>query len=290
VFDFLVKGLAELGHVVLYYLESGVTEPLPLTVHENVTFVDRLIMDADVYHVRSDSTLPVELEALRKPWVATCHVDLEVHGQSRADARPNWIYVSRHLAHTYNSCRFVRNGIDPAELDYCEEKEDYLLFVCALPLARRKGLDKAIWMARQSGRPLYIAGSADDQALVDEIRRHCKRHQVFYVGEIHGKRKARIFAKASALLFPTQLNEAFGLVLAEAMFSGTPVICSDQGACTELVSSSIGFVCTSDDEYLEAVEKLDTISPLACRETAMRNYHYSRMAQDYLNEYKVEML
>ena len=158
VFDCLVKGLAELGHEVSYLVQSGIDHELTQDVSPNITFVNELVPEADIYHLRSDSSLATEMQKQNLPWVATCHVDLEVHNKSRTESKPNWIYVSRHLAKTYGSPRFVTNGVDPSELTYAADKQDYLLFVSALPLARRKGLDKAIWIAREVNLPLVVAG------------------------------------------------------------------------------------------------------------------------------------
>ncbi|MEJ2418498.1 MAG: glycosyltransferase [Exilibacterium sp.] len=285
VFDFLAKGLAELGHEVLYYLEGNPGGRPPA----NITFVDHLVEDADIYHLRSDSELWRVLEHRQRPWVATCHTDLAVHGRPREVAHRNWIYVSQSLARTYGSRRFVHNGIDPAQFVYSERKQEYLLFVSALPLALRKGLELAIATARATGVKLYVAGSAEDTKLVAQIRRRCRGPGVCYLGEIGGREKTEFFANARALIFPTQINEAFGLVLAEAMVSGTPVICSGNGACPELVTGDVGFICHSQKDYEAAVERVGAIVPAACRAKAIQDYHYLRMAKDYVREYEFEI-
>jgi len=79
-------------------------------------------------------------------------------------------------------------------------------------------------------------------------------------------------------------------VLAEALMSGTPVICSDRGACRELVRPEIGFVCSNFDEYVSAFAQVDRISPLDCRVFALENYHYLRMAREYLAEFEKEIV
>ncbi|WDE08031.1 glycosyltransferase [Thalassomonas viridans] len=300
VFDVLVKGLAQLGHQVLYYLEKGLEKGPEKALQQdfsasgepwlkNVTFVPEPVFDADIYHLRSDSNLAGELDRRGLPWLATCHTDLAVHGLPRTICRDNWIYVSPSLASTYGSKRFVYNGIDPQEFIFREHKNDYLLFVSALPLARRKGLDLAIDCARESGFKLIVAGSCADKALVREIKMLCDVPGVEYVGEISGWNKAEWFAGARALLFPTQINEAFGLVLAEAMMSGTPVITSDNGACPNIVNGKVGFVCTGFDDYLEAIKNCDAIAPRTCREQAMNLYHYQQMARAYLQQYSYEI-
>ena len=72
-----------------------------------------------------------------------------------------------------------------------------------------------------------------------------------------------------AFLFPTNVNEAFGLGMVEAMMSGTPVISSDRGACPELVSSDVGFVCKDGEDYVSAINDVAKISSSACRAKAM---------------------
>jgi glycosyltransferase involved in cell wall biosynthesis len=68
--------------------------------------------------------------------------------------------------------------------------------------------------------------------------------------------------------------------------SGTPVITSDRGAMPEVVSPEVGFVCSTMDEYVRAVENIGSISPEACRRKAMAEYHYLVMGERYVREYE----
>jgi glycosyltransferase involved in cell wall biosynthesis len=77
--------------------------------------------------------------------------------------------------------------------------------------------------------------------------------------------------------------------MVEALMSGTPVICSDRGACPEIISDDVGFVCRTDQDYLDAVDKIADISPRACRDKAMKDYHYLGMAANYVAEYEKEI-
>jgi glycosyltransferase involved in cell wall biosynthesis len=239
----------------------------------------------DIVHAE-DKELVDSLGAGSIPWVRTCHVDVRLHGREISIARDNWIYVSRTLAQTYGCDRYVHNGIDPAEYFYSEEKDNFFLFVSGLERARMKGLGTAIEISQKTGIPLAVAGSSWNRELVGEIASQCCAAGVQYVGEVYGAEKAMLFARARALLFPTQWNESFGIVMAEALMSGTPVICSDHGACQELISPDVGFVCSSERDYLEAVRRLPEISSQTCREKAMRDYHYLRMATDYVRHYE----
>ncbi|HEU4390525.1 MAG TPA: glycosyltransferase [Blastocatellia bacterium] len=284
VFDFLAKGLAEQGHEVFYYLPQGAAVPPP----HGIIATETPPLDVDIVHVQGSDLFDL-LAAQRMPWVRTCHVDLQLKGESRGIAKSNWIFVSRTLAETYGSSRYVRNGIDPSELIYSESKQDYFLFVCGLERALDKGLDTAISLSREMGFHLVVAGSSRDRRRVEAIRSLCHKNGAEYVGEVWGTQKATLFAHAKALLFPTKWNEAFGLVIPEALMSGTPVITSDKGACEELVTPDVGFVCRSDEDYRAAVERVGEVSAAACREKAIAEFHYSRMASDYVTEYRNEI-
>lgn len=106
---------------------------------------------------------------------------------------------------------------------------------------------------------------------------------------MRGQKKAELLAGARAFIFPTRVDEAFGLGMAEALMSGTPVICSDKGACPELISPDVGFVCCNDQDYVNALRNVSRISPKACREKAMREFNYKRMAAEYVSEYEKEI-
>jgi glycosyltransferase involved in cell wall biosynthesis len=117
----------------------------------------------------------------------------------------------------------------------------------------------------------------------------CREVGARYVGDVKGKEKARLLAGAKGFLFPTKVDEAFGLGMVEALMSGTPVICSDRGACPEIISDDVGFVCRNEKDYIDAINKIANISPRACRDKAMKDYHYLRMAANYVAEYQKEI-
>lgn len=275
VHDYLAKGLAELGHEVLYLLKEGAEAPPP----PGVTLASEPAPDADVFH---------NLERPGRPWVQTIHIDETLLGRSRSPAAENAIFISRFLAGLYGASRFVLNGIDPVDCIYSETKDDYLFFLCNMDRHIAKGLDLALALSAQIGFDLVVAGASRDPAIIDEVTNMCRRTGATYLGDVRGTQKMELFAGAKAVLFPSRLNEGYGLVIAEALMSGTPVICSDKGACPELMSPDAGFVCGDWEAYVRAVEHIGEISPRRCREIAMRDHHYLRMAADYVREYEQE--
>jgi glycosyltransferase involved in cell wall biosynthesis len=194
--------------------------------------------------------------------------------------------VSRTLAAVYGTDCYVWNGIDPDEFIYSEKKRNYVLFLCGLEWAAAKGFDIAQAAAREAGVRLVVGGSSRDPELVERFRATCAEKGVEYAGEVWGTRRATLLAGARALLFPTQWNEAFGMVMAEALMSGTPVICSNHGACPELITPDVGFLCQGIDNYARAISRAHEIAPTVCREKAMRDFHYSRMTAEYVKRYR----
>ncbi len=285
--DLLARGLAELGHDVFYLLREGAGKPLP----DGVTLVSELLPDADILHTVAyhDEDLIPPRQASRKPWVTTCHLDLEARGKARSSTTDNWIFVSRTLAELHGRRRFVLNGIDPDEYIYSESKQDYFVFMSAMDWGEEKGLKTALALSRQMGFRLAVAGTATDYEIIARVQQMCAKVNAIYVGDVRGRQKAELLAGAKGFLFPTKVNEAFGLGMVEAMMSGTPVICSDRGACPELVSEDVGFVCKSESDFVAAINNVGNISPVACREKAMKEFHYLRMVADYVSEYEKEI-
>ena len=289
VHDALAKGLAELGHEVLYHLEAGVADALPEGV-ERVTVPPASV---DILHnyssIVSHASLANYVNRRGIPWVATCHLDIQDRGVSRSNARGNWIFVSRTLAQLYGRDRYVLNGIDPSNYIYAETKEDYFFFISSMDWAFEKGLDTALALAADMGFRLVVAGTSAKYAIIHKIEELCERAGAEYLGDVRGERKGELFAGARALLYPTRVNEAFGLPMAEALISGTPVICSDRGACPEIISPEVGFICRQESDYRSAVERVTQIASSACRKKAMSEYHYRMMAKGFAREYEREI-
>lgn len=268
--DGIARGLAALGHEVLYRVDGGIGEELPA----GIIAVDRLVDGADIYHCPD----PPE----GKPWLRTHHAPCERTSNIPVMSE-HIVFVSHAHARSFGRTRFVWNGIDPSDLVYSETRSDYFLFIVShLSRARQKGIGIAIAIAEHFGAKLIVGAVVDDPAPLISPN-------VEYRGLIDGVEKAELLAGARALLFPTQVTEPFGLVIAEALFSGTPVIASTNGACPELITPDTGFTCDTMAGYLAAVESLPRILPAACRRRAEAEFDYRVMARRYVAEYEKEL-
>jgi len=285
--DLLAKGLSELGHEVLYLLPRGAAAPLP----PGVSLISEPDGRADIYHTIAfeDQAVVEYMESRAKPWVTTCHLDRRTGQDAERIAGRNCIFVSETLARSRGGSRYVHNGLDPADYVYSETKDDYFLFMSAMERAWQKGLETAFAIAQRAEVQLVVAGTAGTYEFIQEMASVCERNRAKYVGDVRGAEKAELFAGAKAFLFPTKLNEAFGLVMVEALLSGTPVICSANGACPEVIGPEVGFVCDEPADYHAAVARLGQIKPAACRAFALERYHYLRMAAGYVKEYEAEL-
>jgi glycosyltransferase involved in cell wall biosynthesis len=209
------------------------------------------------------------------PWVLT------TQGNSPGELTnmPNKIYVSRNHAERGSGTAFVHNGIDPAEFIYRERKDDYLLFLSKVS-RRVKGVDVALRLARELGFRLVVAGGNRFGLRKTGGLWNSLRADVHFCGMVSGRRKAELLAGARALIFPIRWDEPFGLVVTEALVSGTPVITAPHGSMPELVTPDVGFLCDSYDALKLAVQRSGEIDPQACRRRVLEHFtsHHSAVA------------
>lgn len=196
--------------------------------------------------------------------------------------------AERQLLPELNYVATVHNGIRLEDFPFESEKDDYLLF--AGRLSPEKGPETAIAIARRAGRRLVMAGLIEGQYqdfFDTEIKPHIDGKQVEYVGLLSQAELAPLYRKAAALLFPIRWCEPFGLVAVEAQASGTPLIATRFGALPEIiVEGETGFVVDSVEQAAQAVGKVETISPAACRANAEKRFSATAMAQGYAAVYE----
>jgi Glycosyltransferase len=126
----------------------------------------------------------------------------------------------------YKDVRIVNYGVPLDEYEYSEEKDSYLLYLSRF--SKEKGYDIAIGLAKRHGFRLIMAGAAvfPDQllGLKEAYRLAQGAENIKIVPNPSQEEKVRLLSKARALVLPTQEAEAFGLVILEALASGTPVL------------------------------------------------------------------
>ncbi len=154
-----------------------------------------------------------------------------------------------------------------------------------------KGAHWAIEIARRTGQRLIIAGNHSDGGPEGEYWREkilpeIGRDGVEYVGAVDDAQKNKLLGEARAMIVPIQWNEPFGIVFAESLACGTPVISCPRGSLTEIVRPGIeGFLIKSIEEGCEAVGQLGAIDRAACRRRAEEAYSPDVVVSRYLDLY-----
>jgi len=181
----------------------------------------------------------------------------------------------------------VYNGINLSQFEYSDEKNSRFLFFSEIGVF--KGAKVVYEIAKETGLPIDFAGKNGDMS--DQIRFDSAPNIKFY-GEVPEWKKRELFKNAKALIFPTggfktDWEEPFGLVMIEAMASGTPVIASNNGAVPEVINDGdTGFICSSKKEMIEKLEIIDEINPVKCRKWVEDRFSLEAMVKSYLTCYK----
>lgn len=151
-----------------------------------------------------------------------------------------------------------------------------------------KGCHTAIQVAIATGKTLWIGGNIspleDERKYFEsEIQPHIDNRQIIYLGALDDQQKNHYLGKASALLFPIEWNEPFGMVMVEAMACGTPVLAFGKGSVPEVVKDGInGYVTESLDQMINCVSTVHKIDRSVCRSYAYSRFDVSEVSKNYL--------
>jgi len=186
------------------------------------------------------------------------------------------------------SMGYVYNAVDIDSFPFEACKGDDLLFLSRI--SPEKGPHLAIEVARRTGRRLLMAGKVDraDRPFFEEVVRDLiDGDQVVFLGEADAAMKRHLYKNALCMLLPLTWEEPFGLVMAEAMACGTPVVALRRGSSPEIIAhGETGFVVDTVEEMVDAVAEVPTIDPYACRRHVREHFSPQSMAGSYLEVYE----
>lgn len=186
----------------------------------------------------------------------------------------------------------IPNFVDLEKIDFAPDVAPDAPLVFLSRVESIKGPDLAIAIARRAGRRLLIAGNRategpEAEFFDREVAPHLGRDGIEWIGEVGDVQKNQLLGRAAALLVPIRWEEPFGIVFAEALAAGTPVLSCARGALPEIVEPGVtGFFLNNVEEGATAVARLGELKRASCRRVAEERYSLGVCATSYLNLYR----
>jgi glycosyltransferase involved in cell wall biosynthesis len=305
----LTEELVRRGHeVTLFASGDSITKATLESVHPKALRLDKSVKEAAIYEMLQLSRVYerakdfdiihshmgcAALPYARLVKTPTVHT---LHGIFTPDNEKLFTYARQQpfisISHDQREPRLglnyaatVYNGIDTSAYRFYPKPSDppYLAFLGRL--SPEKGTHLAIEIAKRSGWTLKIAGkidAVDVEYYETEIKPHIDGEQIQYLGEANHVQKNILLGNAVATLFPITWREPFGLVMIESMVSGTPVIAMKLGSTSEVIAhEQTGFLCSSVEECLQALQRIPEIDRAKCRQHVEENFSVQRMTDGY---------
>lgn len=287
IIDMLARGLEERGHRVTLFAHrdsdtagrlvpyGGKRPGHPIDVARNTLSISRLaVTRPDVVHSfgRLATLLPLLPTALPKIMSYQRQPTLSQVRRATQIARRGTLAFTgcaEHIAATMRPIApsyAVFNGVPLDTYTFRDQVAEDAPLVFLGRIERIKGTHTAIDIAEQSGRRLVIAGNVSDDAYFEAEVRPRLSDRIEYVGPVDDVQKNELLGRALAFLMPIEWEEPFGIVMAEALACGTPVIGTPRGSVPEVViDGGTGFVRTTVDGLAGAVGEVRQLDRAACR-------------------------
>jgi glycosyltransferase involved in cell wall biosynthesis len=305
--------------------EEGYENPFYVETGYLVKFVKKLEEIGEEFDVIHNHSYPEFLnlfatDTIKTPIVVTIHMSLTPSLMSVYDDVLS-LFPKSHLVAISNSQKqhfkkatieaVVYNGVDTNSFPFADKKDDYLLWLGRLGQAKNpdgsfmdaKGVSWAIKTAIKTGKKLILSGGVEDKEFFEKEVKPYLNDKIQWVGKI-GKDQplteeelAHYYGRAKAFLMTPNWDEAFGLVIVEAMSCGTPVIAFNKGSIPEIVEDNKTGYLSSYEEGVDGlagnVEKLFNLSDQEyqvmstnARKRVEENFTIEKMVDGYEKVYK----
>lgn len=269
--------------------EEDKTQIPPVSTCLHISKVMELADQFDLIHNNFDYLPLTYLRLIKTPMLTT------IHGFSEPDIlRIYHEHKDSYFVSISNSDRdpglpylaTIYNGIDISKFTFREKPGSKLVHYGRIH--NDKGTHLAIELAKKCDMDLIIAGIIQDQRYFDKlIRPHLNQSSIQYIGPVDHIQRDAILKQAYAVIHLNLIPERFGLVIAESMAAGVPVIAMDLGSCREVIADKqSGFLVNSVDEAVEAVAKIDSIDRKKCRKRVEENFTIDKMVSGYEKVYE----
>jgi glycosyltransferase involved in cell wall biosynthesis len=313
--DSIIPGVKTIGIIPHSFVELPVSEnPYYAETSYLVQLAKKVEIISSDFDIVHNHTYPEFInvmiaDKIKVPMLTTIHAEATPELDTVLSLFPTAHFVSISQAHKKGFTKtkiddVVYNGIDTNLYPYHEQKEDYMLWIGRLSKAKNsdgtffdpKGVKWAIQLAQQIGKQLLLSGNVEDRDFFEKDVKPHLNDKIQWIGEVGSEQPlskekvSELMQKASVFLMPINWSEPFGLVMAEAMSCGTPVIGFNRGSVSELVlHEKTGFLVDPNDGVLgleRAVGKLGMINPSDCRKHIEEHFSVEKMVDGYETIYK----
>ena len=263
-----------------------------LNFNHFINSIAQIKNEFDVIHIHFNQTAMPIYKYTKIPCLITYHFPINkiVHQELSKDKNYNPVAISN--SHKNNNKKIkgvVYNGLNLNEVKFNPKNQDY--WVIAGRITPDKGIHQAIQICNKLNKKLYIIGKVytNMKKSVEYFNKKIKPYlgkNVNFLGEMSHSKLLKTFSKAECFIFPIQWEEPFGLVMIEAMATGTPVIAFNRGAVPEVVKNGkTGFVVKDINQAIKAGRAISEINRHDCRKWVERKFSINKMTDDYLKLY-----
>ncbi|WLQ07379.1 glycosyltransferase family 4 protein [Arthrobacter oryzae] len=184
--------------------------------------------------------------------------------------------------------RVIHHGIDVDAVPVGDGAGGYAAFLGRM--SPDKGPREAILIARRAGYRLLMSArilGREEQDYFDSRIAPLMGPEVEFLGELTTAEKYQLLGGAVAFLNPIQWPEPFGLVMIEALATGTPVVGTGSGAAPEIVDDGVtGYLRSGIGELADALSLAPGLDRRACRRAAGLRFSTGRMVADHISLYE----
>jgi glycosyltransferase involved in cell wall biosynthesis len=186
----------------------------------------------------------------------------------------------------------IYNGVDTREYTFMHAVADDAPLVFLGRIQKEKGTHIAIQTALATGRKLIIAGNVPDESIHqtyfgEKVKPFIDGKQVAYIGPVNNSQKNELLGTAAAFLMPVTWDEPFGIVMAEALACGTPVLGFKRGSVPEVVQHGVnGYLCDTPEEMAAFTKDIQNINRADCRRIAEEKFSSGTIGNQYEELYK----